>query len=200
MEEAQECTEVCSETLALTTKDIVIEASTDEQSSYEDPDAAIQVSIPEAVRNENPLQLFVALLTVKLLKECQALQNRTHEQWVAHSKRLIVQTLEDLTLTEGFCPENTGVKRLCRSVMKELQKKFCIKGRLDFLILLQHPAVDAVIVQCLRAHVSDESARLADHAAHPPSYWKYVLVILIAVGTVITAVVLIIAYFAGLLK
>lgn len=200
MEEAQECTEVRSETPVLTSEDIVLAASTDEQSSYGDPDAAIQVSIPEAVRNENPLQLFVALLTVKLLKECQALQNRTHEQWVAHSKRLMGQTLEDLTLTEGFCPENTRVKRLCKSVMKELQKKFCIKGRLDFLILLQHPAVDAVIVQCLRAHVSDESARLADQAAHPPSYWKYILMILVAVGTVITAVVLIIAYFVGLLK
>lgn len=118
---------------------------------------------PTAVRDREQLRLFVALLTVRFLKECNALRNRSREQWVAHSERLINQTLEGLKLTDGYCPDNRSVKRMCKSVVDDLQRKFSTKKRLEMEIL-EYPLVDAMVVQSMQTHIQNESTRLAEAA------------------------------------
>lgn len=127
----------------------------------------------EAANDENPLRLFVALLMVKLLKECNVPQSRGRETWLVYSKKLTDRTMEGLTLTEGFCPSKKCVGPICQAVLKDLQKTFWSKQQLDALILLQHPAVDGVVVQCLQAHIRGMSAQLAKEARKPHWFWRY---------------------------
>lgn len=127
----------------------------------------------EAAYDENPLRLFVALLTVKLLKECNVPRSRSRETWLVYSKRLTDQTMGGLTLTEAFCPSKKYVGPICQAVLKDLQKTFWSKQQLDALILLEHPAVDGVVVQCLQAHIRGMSARLAKEARNPHCFWRY---------------------------
>ncbi|KAI3375651.1 hypothetical protein L3Q82_003965 [Scortum barcoo] len=54
--------------------------------------------------SENQLRLFVALLTVRVLTKCHALQNRRQEEWVAHTKRLVNQTMEGLAEIQRLLP------------------------------------------------------------------------------------------------
>lgn len=127
----------------------------------------------EAANDENPLRLFVALLTVKLLKECNVPRSRSRETWLVYSKRLTDQTMGGLTLTEGFCPGKKHVGPICQAVLKDLQKTFWSKQQLDALILLGHPAVDGVVVQCLQAHIRGMSEQLAKEARNPHCFWRY---------------------------
>lgn len=143
---------------------------------------------PTAVRDRERLRLFVALLTVRFLKECNALRNRSREQWVAHSERLIDQTLEGLKLTDGYCPDNRCVKRMCKSVVDELQRKFSTKKKLEMEIL-EYPLVDAMVVQSMQTHIQNESTRLAEaaNAGRGCLIFKCVLLLLIILGGVATA-------------
>lgn len=127
----------------------------------------------EAANHENTLRLFVALLTVKLLKECNVPRSRSREAWLVYSKRLTDQTMGGLTLTEALCPSKKYVGPICQAVLKDLQKTFWSKQQLDALILLGHPAVDGVVVQCLQAHIRGMSAQLAKEARNPHCFWRY---------------------------
>ncbi|KAI3367236.1 hypothetical protein L3Q82_008287 [Scortum barcoo] len=127
--------------------------------------------------SENQLRLFVALLTVRVLTKCHALQNCRQEEWVAHTKRLVNQTMEGLAEIQGFCPDVKNTKRVCKAVVKELQKKLCSRRLLESVIVLQDPAVDALIVQSLQAHVKQLAARPADKGT-TRSIWRDVLQVL----------------------
>lgn len=138
-----------------------------------DPSASGCESTTEA-ESENQLRLFVTLLTVRVLTKCHALQNRSHEELVAHTKRLLNQTMEGLAITEGFCPDMKSTKKVCKAVLKDLDKKFCRRHLLESLILLQDPVVDAAIIESMQAHVKELSARLAEKATSH-SFWKDLL-------------------------
>ena len=116
-------------------------------------------------RSEDPLRLLVTILTVRVLNKCHAFQNRSQDECVAHTKRLAHQTMEGLTITDGFCPDMKSTKKLCKSVVKDLQKEFCSKRSLESLVILQDPVVDKVIIRSLQAHIREFSARLAMKAA-----------------------------------
>ncbi|XP_071344876.1 uncharacterized protein [Trachinotus anak] len=120
---------------------------------------------------EDPLRLFVTLLTVKVLTKCQAVQNCSQEKWINHTKRLVNQTMEGIAITEGFCPDVKHLKKVCKAVMKDLEKKFCGRRLLESVILLEDPAIDTVIVHSLQAHIKNLSAELAKKAS-PESIWK----------------------------
>lgn len=140
---------------------------------YDNPVAGVGVSV--TLDSNNPLQLFVTLVTVKLFKDCNAIKGRTRDQWVAHSKRLIDQTMIGLVLTDGFCPENKNVRPMSKLVVKQLQKEFCTKQQLDALVMMEHPSVDAVIVQCMQNHIRELSADLAKGVGGRRNCWKWVL-------------------------
>lgn len=127
----------------------------------------------EAENDESPLRLFVTLLTEKLLKECNVHHSCCSHTWFSYTRRLTDLTMGGLTLTEGFCPSKKNVGPICQAVLKDLQKTFWSKQQLDALILLGHPAVDGVVVQCLQAHIRSMSAQLAKEARNPHCFWRY---------------------------
>lgn len=163
---------------------------------YDNPVAGVGVSV--SLDTNNPLQLFVTLVTVRLFKDCNAIKDRTRDQWVAHSKRLIDQTLIGLVLTDGFCPENKNVRSMSKSVVKQLRKEFCTKQQLDKLVMMEHPSVDAVIVQCMQTHIRELSANLAKGGGGPRTGWKWVLAALAVLGAIGVGVGLGLAKFFGL--
>ncbi|KAG8004269.1 hypothetical protein GBF38_009195, partial [Nibea albiflora] len=74
--------------------------------------------------SEKQLRMFVTLLTARVMNKCNSLKNRSQEIVVAHMKSLINQTMEGLTVPEGFCTDIKGVKKVSKAVMKDLLKKF----------------------------------------------------------------------------
>lgn len=149
---------------------------------YDNPVAGVGVAVN--VNSDNPLQLFVALVTVRLFKDCNAIKGRTRDQWVAHSKRLIDQTMVGLVLTDGFCPENKNVRSMSSSMVKQLRKEFCTKKQLDALLMMEHPSVDATIVQCMQTHIRELSADLAKGISSRRTFWKRLLAVLAVLGAV----------------
>ncbi|KAG8004267.1 hypothetical protein GBF38_009192 [Nibea albiflora] len=108
--------------------------------------------------------MFVTLLTARVMNKCNSPgriaagdRGRPHEE--PHQ-----QTMEGLTVPEGFCTDIKGVKKVSKAVMKDLLKKFCSKGVLETVISLEDPVVDKAIVQCLQAHTRSYSAKLAKNA------------------------------------
>nr|XP_046246742.1 uncharacterized protein LOC124060169 [Scatophagus argus] len=142
--------------------------------------------------NENQLQVFVTVLTVRVLNKCNAVTNHNQEEWVAHIKRLVNQTMEGLTVTEGFCPDIKSTKKVCKAVMKELQKKFGSRRVLETLMLLEDPVVEAEVVRCLQAHIKDLSARLAKKAANSGKWWIDMLKVMAITAGFLAALVLLI--------
>lgn len=164
---------------------------------YDNPVAGVGVSV--SIDSNNPLQLFVTLVTVRLFKDCNAIKGRTRDQWVAHSKRLIDQTMIGLVLTDGFCPENKNVRPMSKAVVKQLQKEFCTKKQLDALVMMEHPSVDAVIVQCMQNHIRELSADLAKGVGSRSNCWKWVLAALAVLAAIGVGVGVGLAHFFGLL-
>lgn len=164
---------------------------------YDNPVAGVGVSV--SLDSNNPLQLFVTLATVRLFKDCNAIKGRTRDQWVAHSKRLIDQTMIGLVLTDGFCPENKNVRPTSKSVVKQLQKEFCTKQQLDALVMMEHPSVDAVIVQCMQTHIRELSADLAKGVGGRRNRWKWVLAALAVLSAIGVGVGLGLAHFFALI-
>ena len=140
-------------------------------------------------RSEDPLRLLVTVLTVRVLNKCHAFKNQSQEECVARIKRLVHQTMEGFTITKGVCPDAKSAKRLCKSVMKDLQKKFCGKRTLETLIILQDPLVDKVIVQSLQAHIRELSARLTKKRASLIT-WKDVVELLVIAAVTLTIIFL----------
>uniref|UniRef100_A0A3Q4B590 Uncharacterized protein n=1 Tax=Mola mola TaxID=94237 RepID=A0A3Q4B590_MOLML len=117
-------------------------------------------STAEAEENVNRLHIFVAVLTIQVLNEFKVFKNVKEKMWLAQGERLINQTIEGLTDLKGCCPKIKTTKKLCKVVVKDLQKMFYHKKELKASVLLQDPEVEAAIVQFLQAHISQESYRV----------------------------------------
>ncbi|GLD60816.1 uncharacterized protein AKAME5_001268300 [Lates japonicus] len=139
--------------------------------------------------SKDQLRLFATLLMVRVLTQCQALKNRSQEEWVPHTKRLVNQTMEGLTISEGFCPHTKSIKKICKAALKDLRKKFCGRRILESVILLQDPGVDTIIVQSLQVHIKQHSARLAKKAASQ-SIWKDIRQVTVFSASLLAALVL----------
>ncbi|CAK6972680.1 uncharacterized protein LOC124060169 [Scomber scombrus] len=109
---------------------------------------------------QDPLRILVALLTVKVLTKCRALQSQNKADWVPHANRLIDQTMQGLSVNEDFCPDAKSTTELCRAVIKDLQTEFSGRRLMESVVLLQDPVVDRAIVRSLQTHIRDCSARL----------------------------------------
>ncbi|XP_051256465.1 uncharacterized protein LOC127363699 [Dicentrarchus labrax] len=145
------------------------------QGSAGPPASGCESTQPETGSERKQLRIFVTLLTVRVLYKCHSLHSRSQEDWPPHLKRLVDQTMEGLAPTEGFCPDLKSIDRVCEAVLKELQEKLCGRRTLETVILLEDPAVDAVIVQMLQAHIRLCSAELAKTASCKS--WREVLLI-----------------------
>lgn len=156
-----------------------------------DPSASGLESTTEAANTHSQLRLFVSLLTLRVLRKCKALQSRSQDEWVAHSRRLIEQTMEGLTLINGHCPDIKKIKKVCKAVMKDLQKKMGSRRELETVVLLQDPAADKVIVQSLQAHIKDASLRLAEKAVNPRRFWRDMLQVAAMTAGLLACLVLI---------
>ncbi|KAG8003559.1 hypothetical protein GBF38_018740 [Nibea albiflora] len=99
----------------------------------EDPSVPGRESTTET-ESEKQLRMFVTMLTVRVLYKCNTLKSHSQEKWATHMKRLVNQTMEGVTVAEGFCPD---VKR--RRNRKQL---------LEAVIVVEDPFVDTAIVQC----------------------------------------------------
>ena len=130
----------------------MVQTSTSVESS--DPSASDSKSTTESERVDQ-LRLFVTLLTVKVLSKCHAPKKCRQEELIAHIKRLVDQTMQDLTIAESFCPDVKSIKKVSKAVLKDLRKKLYSKKLLESVVLLQDPAVDSVIVETLQAHTRD---------------------------------------------
>ncbi|KAG8000379.1 hypothetical protein GBF38_002668 [Nibea albiflora] len=105
---------------------------------------------PIETDSQKQLRLFVTMLTTRLLNKCNALQGRTQEQWVAHMKTLVSQTMEGLTVKGNFCPDGKDIKKVCKAVQKELQKRYGSKGLVQTMILQEDATIDADIASVCR--------------------------------------------------
>lgn len=144
-----------------------------------------EVTLAEVAQNNNTLQLFVAQVAERLLRECNAPCDHNREAWLTE------RTIGGLAdLADGFCLPRKSAGTICQAVRKDLQQTFWSKHQLDTLVLMEHPAVDSVIVQCLQAHIRSMSAaqvaKEAKDARRPPCFWRFVppmLVFAAVVGT-----------------
>lgn len=140
-----------------------------------DPSAASHCETTSKVEKANQLRLFVTLLTVRLLTKCHTVQHQRQEEWIAHTQRLIKQTLEGLDETVDFFFHMKNTKRVCNTVMRDLTKLFGGRHMLKSLLLLQDPAVDSAIIQILQIHIREFFARLTKKATSQSTLWKDVL-------------------------
>lgn len=132
-----------------------------------------QVILSEVVQNDHTLHSFVALVAARLLTGCNAPCDHSREVWLTE------QTMGGLAdLVDSFCPPMKSAGTVCQAVRKDLQRIFWSKRQLDTLVLMEHPAVDGVIVQCLQAHIRSmsaaELAKEAEDARRPPCFWRCV--------------------------
>lgn len=148
-------------------------------------------STPEAER-DNERRQFVILLAAKVLAECLTREILCQEEWLAYTKRLIDQTMEGLSVSEGFCPKVKSLKKVCKAVLKDLHKKFGSERLLKSALLSQDECVDAAIIQSLQAQIKDFSAELAEKAHDPP--WRKYLPYILAVSAVILFASLLLAF------
>lgn len=214
MEEEEEEEEAESEEVssgALASDDVVIEAVEGGDSEEESEESGVGSEEAESTEgaelseegadsdNDNGLQLFATLLTLKLLKDCGALHHRPHHQWLAHSRRLIDSTLEELQPPGRACRplEADRVGPLSATAARELRRRLGVKGRLDFLVLLQHPAVDAVIVETLQQLVGQEVQRLDRPKSRPSCLLIGSLALTVAAA--IAGIVVLVLYLQGFL-
>ncbi|KAG8006015.1 hypothetical protein GBF38_005121 [Nibea albiflora] len=107
---------------------------------------------PTETDSQKQLRLFVSMLTIRLLHKCDTLQSRTRERWAAHLKTLVSQTMEGLPVTSSFSADGKDIKKVCKAVQKDLQKKYGSKGLVQAAILQEDAATDAIIAQCLQTH------------------------------------------------
>lgn len=169
------------------------EVTMDQPQTTESADPPAGCESTTEAESENQLRLFVTLLTLRVLNKCHALQNRSNEEWVTHTKRLVNQTMEGLTITEGFCPDLKATKKVCKDVVRDLQKKFCGRRLLESAIALQDPVVDTAVVQSLQARIKERSARLAEKASSQ-SIWKDMLQVAVFAGGILASLFLIAAF------
>uniref|UniRef100_A0A0F8AZN5 Uncharacterized protein n=1 Tax=Larimichthys crocea TaxID=215358 RepID=A0A0F8AZN5_LARCR len=152
---------------------------------------------PVETDSQKQLRQFVTMLTLRLLHKCNTVQSRTKEQWVAHTKTLVSQTMEGLTVTGNFCPDAKDMKKVCKAVQKDLQKRYGSKGLLQTVILQEDAAVDADIAQCLQTHtrafIDEQTKKRSSRSRGDLHYWLtltgtaiastfYVVVVLLLVG------------------
>lgn len=95
----------------------------------EDPSVPGRESTTEA-ESEKQLRMFVTMPTVRVLYKYETLKSRSQEKWAAHVKRVVNQTMEGLTVSEGFCPD-----------VKE-EKKYGSKQLLEAVIVIEDLVVD----------------------------------------------------------
>lgn len=119
----------------------------------EDPPPSEPDSETKAAERANQLRFFVTVLTLKVLKECRALKGRTQETWIGQTKRLIEQTILGLTNFDDVFLKSNRTKKVCRSVLLDLQKRFHRRNVLNASILLEDPMVEDALVLSLRFHI-----------------------------------------------
>ncbi|KAE8277364.1 hypothetical protein D5F01_LYC24719 [Larimichthys crocea] len=141
---------------------------------------------------QKQLRLFVTMLTLRLLHKCNTVQSRTKEQWAAHMKTLVSQTMEGLTVTGNFSADSKDMKKVCKAVQKDLQKRYGSKGLVQTVILQEDAAVDADIAQCLQTHTR---AFIAEQGKKRSSRLKDAFVYSLGVAGII-ATILIFAFIA----
>ena len=155
------------------------------QEATESPDPPASTTEAES---EDQLRIFVAVLTVRVLNKCHALRNRSQEECIARTKRLITQTMAGLHITTGFCPDVKSTKKLSKSVAKDVQKQLGGKRLLESAA--QDEAVDQVIVRCLLVNIRELSTRLAKKATSPDTWRDVVKLFAIATVTLVSVFVL----------
>lgn len=166
------------------------ESTLDGQPMQKSADPFSPSGAPMGAKSQDQLRLFVSVLTVKLLSKCHAIKSRSQEEYVAHIKRLVSQTLEGLPVAENSCPHIRTTKQLCKKILKELEKKFSGRRNLESLIIQQDQAVDEAIVQCFRAHITNPAANETSNHC----WWKDVLkivgfVLILLLGLIFIALI-----------
>lgn len=132
-----------------------------------------EVTLAEVVQSNSMLQLFVAHVAAKLLRECNAPCDHSREAWLTERT---VGGLADLA--DSFSPPRNSAGTICQAVKKDLQRIFWSKRQVNTLVLMEHPAVDGVIVQCLQAHIRSmtaaQQAKETKDTRRPPYFWRCV--------------------------
>lgn len=124
-----------------------------------DPPSSSFSSTTESADSTNQLRMFVTALTIEVLTKCNALENHDWGTWVAQTNRLIDQTMERLSTTKGSSLNIEKSSKVCKAVLKDLEKQFCSRQWLENAILLQDPIVEAAIVQSSTTHIKKMCAK-----------------------------------------
>lgn len=102
--------------------------------------------------SEKQLRLFVTMLMLRVLHKCNTLQMYTHEELLAHMKILVSQTMEGFTVTGNFSTRGKDIKKVCKAMLKDLQKLYGSLEQLQAVIVLMDADFNAIIVQSLQTH------------------------------------------------
>lgn len=141
-------------------------------------------STPTVAGSEDPLRAFVSLLTVQVLTECNAFKNRSQEEWVPHTKRLVSQTVEGLALHGDVCPSLKKSKKISKAVLRDLQRQIGGKSNRETVLLLQDPDVDKLLIRALQVNIKAYSARRIKRDSRRDSWEDVVKLFAIATVTI----------------
>ncbi|KAF0030604.1 hypothetical protein F2P81_017335 [Scophthalmus maximus] len=141
----------------------------------------------ESDQADKELQLFVVLVTLRVLEKSGAIEVYRKESLIGHTIRLVPQILLGLTLKKKCCLNMKESKRVAKAVLKDLVRKF--EGQLKYLTMMEHPAAQDAIVQSFQCKIQSHCDRLA---AGPYRQWCDYLGFLAALGVILAISVVIV--------
>ncbi|KAM3600134.1 uncharacterized protein V6R79_018342 [Siganus canaliculatus] len=127
-------------------------------------------STPEPA-DQQRLQAFVSLLTIKVLAQLGVTKTCSLAEWVVLTSPLSRSVMDGLSVTEGFCPDVKSVKKQCKVITEHVQQQLGTKNKMDAVTVQQNSAVGLLVVEAIRSHIEDLSDQQARERAGGPRRW-----------------------------
>lgn len=122
----------------------------------------------ETTAKEERHRLFACIVLVRVLRKCKALQSSTKDEHATHTKVLLDQTMEGLSIPKSADVSKTLVKQISRAVLSDIQKALTAE-KLKNILTTPDPAVDIIIVKALQFCMKEV---LEQVARKPRSFWR----------------------------
>lgn len=121
----------------------------------EDKDLETDSSVPtEATPNKDEdIVAFVTDLVRTLLTKCRTREIWTKDDFDLYVTDLVNQTLQGLTISEGFSLDDERIDAICKAGIKDLTKRFGGRRKLESVILSRQQSVSAAIIECLQTYI-----------------------------------------------
>ncbi|AWP14313.1 Hypothetical protein SMAX5B_008757 [Scophthalmus maximus] len=138
---------------------------------------AAEDNAEQSEQNEKKLQLFVLLVTLRVLEKSGALEACSKDTMIHHAARLVHKILDGLKLKikKKYFLDMNKSKKVAKRVLKDLIQKF--DGHVQYLLLLEKLEVEADVVQSFQVHIQRYCDQLAKGRYHPIFIRLYIIVL-----------------------